>query len=134
MAQATASTPTAEDTAKEALLVKAANMNIKQYVPEQKAGQYDEEVKTLLAVDEQTGFQNSIEILVPSSDEVKKYKRWFNTSAGNFNKGARLVNGEFGVPQGEGGGVLLEFVLTEKRHLKPAAKPAEKDEDTPVPA
>lgn len=123
----------------EALLVKAQNMNIHQFVPKKQPGHYDEQVETLLLVDEQTGYQNSIEIYCPTA-EVKKHKRWFNTSAKNFDKGSRIVNGDLGVADGDGGSIL-EFVLTEKvvlkskeeREAEKAAKAAA-SEDAPTPA
>lgn len=109
------------------LLVRAANMNIKQYVPRQTPGVYDDEVDTLIKVDDETGYQNSIEILVPEA-EVKKHKRYFTKSAHNRSKTARIVNGEQGTPQGNGG-VLLEFVLTTlvERKTKPKDAPAAND-------
>jgi hypothetical protein len=111
----------------EDLLVKAANMNIKQFVPHEKPGLYDDQVNTLIEVDDATGFQNSIEVLVPAAD-VLKHKRYFNASAAKRDKTARIVNGEKGQPQGDGG-VLLEFVLTPKVHRK--TKPAD-TADTPT--
>jgi hypothetical protein len=127
-------TPQVDD----ALLVKAANMNIHQYVPKKSPGHYDEQVETLLKVDEQTGFQNSIEIYCPTA-EVKKHKRWFNTSAKNFERGSRIVNGDLGVADGDGGSIL-EFVLTdliklkskEEREAEKAAKESGKDAPTPA--
>lgn len=117
----------------EGLLVKAANMNIHRYVPTRKPGQYDDQVETLIAVDEQTGYQNTIEILVPEGD-VLKHKRYFNSSAKAYGKTARIVNGEQGQTQGNGG-VLLEFVLVPKIERKaPKSDAPAEDEDTPTPA
>lgn len=116
--------------ADEALLIKAQNMNIHQYVPTRKTGKYDDQVQTLIAVDESTGYQNSIEILVPAA-EAKKHKKWFGDSARGFDKSARIVNGDLGKSDG-GDGVLLEFVLTDKVLRSPnKAKPAA---ETPTPA
>jgi hypothetical protein len=115
MANVTAPAPEAP-AIDEDLLVAAANMNIHQYVPKKSPGHYDEQVQTLIKVDGQTGYQNSIEIYVPTA-EVKKHKRWFNTSAKNFERGSRIVNGDLGVADGDGGS-LLEFVLTDLIKLK----------------
>lgn len=106
-----------------ALLEKAKGMNIKPFTPHEKPGVYDDQVQTLIQVDEETGYQNSIEILVPEG-EVKKHKRYFSTSAKKYDKTSRIVNGEEGVKQGDGR--LLEFVLVPKVTRKP------KNGDTPT--
>lgn len=116
----------------ESLLIKAQGMNIKQYVVEPKKGQYDEQVRTLLEMDEQTGFENLIPILVPAED-ANKHKRWFRESAKFYGKGARVVNGEAGVPQGDGG-ILFEFILTELRTVNRNPKPSTDESDVPTAA
>lgn len=111
------------------LAQRAKGMNIHAFTPKRKLGKYDDEVQTLIAVDEASGQQNSIEILVPSADEAKKYKKWFSDSARAFGKSARIVNGDLGTSQGENAGVILEFVLTEqvKRTVKPKVTEAAPD-------
>lgn len=110
---------------------KAAGMNIKRYEPRDKPGVYDDEVDTLLQVDEQTGYQNEIEILVPEAD-VAKHKRYFAQSAAKRGKTSRIVNGEKGVSQGDHGR-LLAFVLVDKVHRKPkdVVPVTETDDSTP---
>lgn len=112
------------------LLAKALAMNIKPYVPAEKANIYDDQVDTLLKVDEATGHQNLTEILVPEKD-VLKHKRYFSQAAAKRDKTSRIVNGDKGVAQGDGGR-LLAFVLEPKRHRKDAGQPRKaKTDDTP---
>lgn len=115
------------------LAIAAKNMNIGRYEPKRKPGKYDDQVATLIQVNDKTGYQNSTKILVPAED-AKKHKKWFSDSARAQHRSARIVNGDLGEPQGDGG-VLMEFVLTDMVVRTATPKKTEAaDSDSPAAA